>query len=431
MGKRVIVIGAQWGDEGKGKVVDFFTQYADIVVRFQGGNNAGHTLVVDGEKLVLHLVPSGILHEGTACVIGNGVVIDPRVLVKEIRNLKARGALNQSERLKISKNAHLIMPYHVAIDLGREIMKGKGKIGTTGRGIGPCYEDKVGRRGIKIGELENPEIFRQKLSETLPEKNFYLTKYLQGQPVKQEDIIEEYFSLFDEIKPYLCDTSLYLNKKIKSGASVLFEGAQGTSLDIDHGTYPFVTSSNTVAGNACAGTGIGPTAIDEVVGVSKAYATRVGNGPFPTEQDNEIGKHMQEKGNEFGATTGRPRRCGWFDAMVARHAVRVNGLTGMVITKIDVLNGLDQVKIAVGYKLDGQELTEVPENLDDLERCEPIYESLPGWKEIPEVAKGFDGLPDTLRSYLRRVVELIEVPVIIASVGPERKQTILIRNPFE
>jgi adenylosuccinate synthase len=373
------------------------------------------------------------LHEDTTCVIGNGVVVDPRVLVEELKKLKARGVDIGHDRLKISKHAHLIMPYHVAVDLAREVAKGDAKIGTTGRGIGPCYEDKVGRRGIRVGDLAEPEEFKKKLHEVLKEKNFYLTKYLEVEAdgLQQKAIYEEYLSLFEIIKPYVVDTSVFLTGQMKNGKAILFEGAQGTSLDIDHGTYPFVTSSNTVSGNATTGCGIGPTCIDEVVGVSKAYTTRVGSGPFPTEQDNEIGKHMQDKGGEFGATTGRPRRCGWFDAVIARHAVRVNGLTGIIITKLDVLSGLDEIKVATRYELDGNQITEIPGNPDTLARCKPIYESFPGWEEDIREVKTYEELPEKLKSYLKNIENLIEAQVVLASIGPDRIQSILIRNPFE
>jgi len=431
----VVVIGAQWGDEGKGKVVDLLTQHAQVVVRFQGGNNAGHTLVVGGQKTVLHLIPSGILHPGKTCVIGNGVVVDPAVLVKEIDGLKERGSLKDDGHLLISGNAHVILPWHKQLDLLREKTRGGSAIGTTGRGIGPAYEDKVARRGIVVRDLLNPQKLRRKVDERLPSVNAELKTLAQGTggeapTLDAEQITREMAELGERLRPFVGDCSLFLAAQREKGARILFEGAQGTLLDVDHGTYPFVTSSNCVAGNAAVGSGVGPTAIDKVMGISKAYTTRVGGGPFPTELKDEIGERLRTVGGEFGATTGRPRRCGWLDAVVLRYAARVNGLWGIAVTKMDVLSGLKQLQVCSSYELDGQKITELPSDPEDLDRVKPVYETLPGWEEKLAGVRDFEELPANAKRYIRRVEELCGVPVVCVSVGAERGETILMQNPF-
>ena len=427
----VVVIGAQWGDEGKGKVVDIYTEFADAVVRYQGGNNAGHTLVVGDEKVVLHLIPSGILHEGKRCVIGNGVVLDPEVFIMEITRLKANGYLKDDSALLLSEALHIIMPYHKRIDIAREAKSGSKKIGTTGRGIGPCYEDKTGRRGIRLMDLLDEKTFSRKVKDVLEEKNLILTQLLGDKPFTFQEIYDEYMGYAETLRKYAADTSLLLHQDIKAGKSLLFEGAQGTLLDVDHGTYPFVTSSSTCSGGACTGSGVSPREIHEVVGISKAYATRVGSGPFPTELEDETGELLRQAGREFGSTTGRPRRCGWFDALVARYAVRVNGLSGIAITKLDVLSGLETVKVCTAYTYQGVVLDEIPASLEIMEQCSPIYEELPGWSEDITGAKSLDDLPANARAYVKRVEELSGAPIVLVSVGPRRDETIMLRNPFE
>lgn len=427
----VVVIGTQWGDEGKGKVVDVLAEKAHVVTRFQGGNNAGHTMVVDGESFISHLIPSGILHPDKICLIGNGVVVDPGVLIQEITELKERGVAVGPQNLLVSENAHLIMPYHKLLDHGREKLKGDKKLGTTGRGIGPCYEDKVTRRGIRFCDFIDPETFEEKLSFIVPEKNFYLKDFLEYETVDQESILGEYLPYAEALRPYVANVSLVLSQAVKAGDHILFEGAQGTHLDIDHGTYPFVTSSNTVAGNACCGAGIGPTQIHGVIGMVKAYTTRVGRGPFPTELHDDIGERLQEMGIEFGATTGRRRRCGWLDAVVVRNSARINSLTGIAITKLDVLSGLEILKICTAYEYKGQKLPEFPSALRVLEACRPIYEELPGWSEDITAVKDEGGLPENARAYLKRLEELVETPIQIISVGPGRHETIMLQDPFE
>jgi len=426
----VVVVGAQWGDEGKGKVVDIYTEYADDIVRFQGGNNAGHTLVVGKETVVLHLIPSGILHEGKRCIIGNGVVLDPQVFIKEITKLKESGRLQDDSALLLSESLHIIMPYHKRIDIAREAKSGDKKIGTTGRGIGPCYEDKIGRRGIRLMDLINQEAFERKLNEFLPEKNFLLSNLLDGEPCSFDEVVAEYKAYADVLKKYVADTSLILDKDLKNGKKILFEGAQGTLLDIDHGTYPYVTSSSTCSGGAATGSGVSPRQIHEVIGISKAYITRVGSGPFPTELMDETGEKLRRIGGEFGATTGRPRRCGWFDAMIIRYAVRVNGMSGIALTKLDVLSDFDTIKVCTGYMLNGQMLETLPAALESFENCQPVYEELPGWGvDITEV-KAYEDLPENAKSYVRRLEELAGCPIVMVSVGPRRDQTISLRNPF-
>ncbi len=426
----VVVVGTQWGDEGKGKIVDILAERADYIVRFQGGNNAGHTLVINGQKHILHLIPSGIFHEGKVCLIGNGVVVDPAVLLEEIDRLEKAGLPVPPGKLYVSEKAHLIMPYHKAIDHGREALKGKTRIGTTGRGIGPCYEDKVARRGIRVGDLLDPELFGQKLREILEEKNFYLEKYLGGQALSYDEIYRSYLEFGERLAPYVANISEILAEAQAARKNILFEGAQGTQLDIDHGTYPFVTSSNTVAGGACAGAGIGPTSIDYVLGIAKAYTTRVGEGPFPTELKDEIGNHLRECGGEYGSTTGRPRRCGWLDGVILKEAVRLNGLSGLAITKLDVLSGLTEIKFCEAYELEGRKLSSLPARISEIYRVKPLYRHFRGWQENLSACRTLDDLPPAAREYLRFIEEYTGVPVIMVSTGPARDQNILIRDPF-
>lgn len=425
----VVIIGTQWGDEGKGKIVDLLAARADVVVRFQGGNNAGHTMVVDGEQFISHLVPSGIL-QGKTCLIGNGVVVDPAVLIEEMDYLDGKGIDVGADRIKVSERAHLIMPYHQAVDLARENQKGSKKIGTTGRGIGPAYEDKATRRGVRFIDLLEPETFAEKVRTLLDEKNFYLKNYLSAATLDAEEIIDTYRRYAGRLAPHVTNVSITLDEAIKKGRQVLFEGAQGTHLDIDHGTYPFVTSSNTVSGNACCGSGVGPGAVTDVIGIVKAYTTRVGAGPFPCELFDATGACIQEKGVEFGATTGRKRRCGWLDTVIVRNAVRLNGLTGLAITKLDVLGGLEELKICTGYEVKGNRLNEFPASLKVLAECTPLYETLPGWSEDISTIRQFGDLPQTTKTYLKRVEELTETPIQIVSVGPGRDETIVLKNPF-
>ncbi|MBI5599720.1 MAG: adenylosuccinate synthase [Deltaproteobacteria bacterium] len=429
MGKAVVVVGAQWGDEGKGKIVDILTGYADVVVRYQGGNNAGHTVLVGTDKIILHLIPSGILHPGKHCVIGNGVVVDPAVLLEEIRMLRSRGLFRDSDLL-ISKDAHLIMPYHKRLDTAKEHLRGTHRIGTTGRGIGPAYEDKVARCGIRCGDLLMEEEFREKLKMNLLEKNHYLTTTFHDQGFETHDVYNEYMNHAQEIGRYITDTSAFLDDAIKRKKSVLFEGAQGTLLDVDHGTYPYVTSSNTVAGQATTGTGIGPTRIDTVIGVTKAYATRVGEGPFPTELAAKEGAALREAGGEYGATTGRPRRCGWLDSVGLRFSARVNGLDGLVLTKLDVLDNLPEIRVCTAYKYKGKPVHDFPADAGVLSRCAPVYETLNGWLSPTRGVKDFKDLPENARLYIKRIEELTGVEVVIVSVGAERKEAIIIKNPF-
>ncbi|MFL5263379.1 MAG: adenylosuccinate synthase [Anaeromyxobacteraceae bacterium] len=426
----VVVIGAQWGDEGKGKLVDLLTQYADVVVRFQGGNNAGHTLVVGGEKTVLHLIPSGILHPGKACVVGNGVVVDPEVFAHEVDALKKRGLLTDDAQLVLSLDAHVIMPWHKAVDVAREQRMGAGKIGTTGRGIGPTYEDKVARRGLRIRDLLDEARLARKVRERLPAVREELARLGANVDLDEAAIVKRAAELGRKLAPFAKDASLWLHGAIKAGKSLLFEGAQGTLLDVDHGTYPFVTSSNTVAGNAATGSGVGPTSIDRVIGITKAYSTRVGGGPYPSELKDETGERLRQIGGEFGATTGRPRRTGWIDALALRYAARVNGLDGLAMTKLDVLTGFAEVKIAVSYRCEGRTYDEMPSDLETLERCEAVYESVPGWSEKLAGARRWDDLPKNARTYIERVAQLAGVKVIAVSVGADRDETIMLENPF-
>jgi len=426
----VVVVGAQWGDEGKGKVVDIYTEFADEIVRYQGGNNAGHTLVVGDEKVVLHLIPSGVLHEGKRCIIGNGVVLDPEVFIMEVNRLKAAGRLQDDSTLLLSESLHIIMPYHKRLDIAREAQSGDKKIGTTGRGIGPCYEDKIGRRGIRLMDLVDPVIFARRLRENLDEKNILLER-LGEEPLGYNEIYRAYQDHAQILKKYMADTALVLSKELKAGKNLLFEGAQGTLLDVDHGTYPYVTSSSTCAGGAATGSGVSPRDIHEIVGISKAYVTRVGSGPFPTELLDETGEKLRQVGAEFGATTGRPRRCGWFDAMVIRYAVRINGLTGIALTKLDVLSDFDVIKVCTGYRFEGQNLETLPAKLETFEACEPVYEELPGWKTDITGVRSFEQLPVNAQRYVRRLEELAGCPIVLVSVGPRRDQTMQLRNPFE
>jgi adenylosuccinate synthase len=426
----VVIVGTQWGDEGKGKVVDLLSSSADLVVRFQGGNNAGHTLVVDGEETICHLIPSGILHDGKKCLIGNGVVVDPTVLLEEINTLREKGISVSPENLALSERAHLIMPYHNAIDLAREVAKGKDKIGTTGRGIGPCYEDKASRTGIRAIDLSEPETLEEKIKLNLKEKNFYLTKFLDANPLEFQPIYDNYLSMGEILRKYITDVSLEIDQAIRSGENILFEGAQGTHLDIDHGTYPFVTSSNPLSGAVCAGAGVGPDKLHHIIGIVKAYTTRVGAGPFVTELLDDTGDYIQKKGAEFGATTGRRRRCGWLDLVILRDSVRLNGLSSMSVTKLDVLTGLNTLKICVGYELQGKRLDSRPSSLKSLAQCSPIYQEMPGWEEDISQARKLDDLPKRAREYLNRIEELTEVPFSIISVGPGREQTIVLQDLF-
>ena len=427
----VVVVGAQWGDEGKGKIVDLLTRYADYVVRFQGGNNAGHTLVVDGKQFIFHIIPSGILYAEKVCMIGNGVIIDPGVLIREMDQLQAQGLTVTPDRLMISERAHLIMPYHAALDqAGEAALATAKKIGTTGRGIGPCYMDKVGRTGITTGDLLDLETFRDKLAAAVAEKNFLLTQRFKATALDFEEIFRQYQIYGEKLQPFFGNVSVTLDQARKRGENILFEGAQGTQLDIDHGTYPFVTSSNTIAGNACSGAGFGPAHIDAVVGITKAYTTRVGAGPFPTELFDATGDRLQQKGREFGATTGRRRRCGWLDGVVLGDAVRLNGLTGLAVTKLDVLSGEESLKIATSYEVEGQRLTEMPANVRRAAQVVPVYESLEGWKEEIDQVREFADLPAAARDFVSRMEELAGVPANIVSVGPDRAETLLLKNPF-
>ncbi|AXW86046.1 adenylosuccinate synthase [Lonsdalea britannica] len=431
MGKNVVVLGTQWGDEGKGKVVDLLTERAKYVVRYQGGHNAGHTLVINGEKTVLHLIPSGILRENVVSIIGNGVVLAPDAFMKEMTELEARG-VPVRERLLLSEACPLILPYHVALDNAREKARGAKAIGTTGRGIGPAYEDKVARRGLRVGDLFDKESFAVKLKEIIDYHNFQLVHYYKVDPVDYQKTLDDVLAMADILTSLVVDVSDLLDKARRRGDLVMFEGAQGTLLDIDHGTYPYVTSSNTTAGGVATGSGLGPRYVDYVLGIVKAYSTRVGAGPFPTELFDDIGDFLCEKGNEFGATTGRRRRTGWLDAVAVRRAVQINSLSGFCMTKLDVLDGLKEVKICVGYRLpDGREVDVTPLAAEDWEGIEPIYESLPGWTESTFGVKDRAGLPKAALDYIQRVEEVTGVPVDIISTGPDREETIVLRDPFD
>lgn len=430
MGKNVVVIGTQWGDEGKGKLVDLLTEQAAAVVRFQGGHNAGHTLVINGEKTVLHLIPSGVLRDGVQCMIGNGVVLCPQALLKEIEILEKSGVPVRN-RLKISEACALILPVHVAIDQAREIARGSKAIGTTGRGIGPAYEDKVARRGLRAGDLRNTEEFSKRLKDLVEYHNFMLVNYYQAEPVNYDEILKNTLELGEAIKPMLTDVGEELQTLQDQGSNILFEGAQGALLDIDHGTYPYVTSSNTTAGGAATGAGVGPLAIDYVLGITKAYSTRVGNGPFPTELEDGYGEHLGVKGHEFGATTGRKRRCGWFDAVSMRKSAQLNSLSGICLTKLDVLDGLDKIGICTTYKINGKLTETAPLGADQYEACEAVIEEMPGWTGTTVGITDFDKLPENAKAYIARIEELVGVKVTILSTGPDRNETIVLENPFE
>lgn len=427
----VVAVGAQWGDEGKGKIVDWLGPQADLVARFQGGNNAGHTLVVDGETTILHVVPSGILHDGSVNLIGPGVVVDPAILLDELGKLEARGILKDPSRIRVSGRAHVILPWHNALDNARESARGEGKIGTTGRGIGPCYEDKVARRGIRVADLRQVDTLREKLDVIAEQKNFELTKMHGADPIDVGQLFTQCVEWGRRLEQYIDHTGRIIDRSMRAGKNILFEGAQGTFLDIDHGTYPFVTSSNCVAGAVCTGSGIGPTAIDRVIGITKAYTTRVGSGPFPTELEDETGEELRRAGAEFGATTGRPRRCGWLDAVLLREAVTVNGLTDLAINKLDILSGFDELKICIAYDIDGKVTEDFPMTLAEAERAKPVYETLPGWKEDVSGLKSFDDFPENAKRYIARIEALAEVPAAVLSVGPGRDETIIVRELFE
>jgi adenylosuccinate synthase len=426
----VAVVGTQWGDEGKGKIVDMLAADADVVVRFQGGNNAAHTLVVDGEKFILRLIPAGALHPGKTCVIGNGTVVDPLALTEEITSLRGRGKFTDDALLKLSCDAHMVMPYHRAIDRAREVRAGRRAIGTTGFGIGPAYEDKMARSGLRFDELQNFTRFRERLERNVGEKNTYLRAVLKAKAVKADEIIDAMRRVRRRLLPYLCDTGAYLAEAITAGKRVLFEGAHGTMLDIDHGTYPFVTSSNCIASAVFSGAGVAPGSLDAVLGISKAYTTRVGSGPFPSEIKGRLADRLRAEGEEFGSATGRPRRIGWFDAVLARHAVRINGLWGLALTKLDVLSGIDPLRICVAYQLGSDRYNELPPGRGALDRVRPIYEEMPGWDGGLNGARSLGDLPINARRYLERVAELAGVQLAMVGVGASRDETIVLSNPF-
>ena len=430
MGKNVVVIGTQWGDEGKGKVVDLLTDRAAAVVRFQGGHNAGHTLVIDGETTVLHLIPSGILREKVLCLIGNGVVLSPSALLEELEMLDKAG-VPARERLRISESCPLILPYHIALDQARELARGKKAIGTTGRGIGPAYEDKVSRRGLRLGELLDPPHFTERLREVMEYHNHALQHYFKADPVDYQQVLDEALAQGEQIAPLVEDIPGLLHRMRRDGKHIMFEGAQGALLDIDHGTYPYVTSSTTTAGGAASGSGVGPRDLDYVLGIVKAYTTRVGAGPFPTELFDADGQYLGEKGHEFGATTGRQRRCGWLDTVALKRSLDINSVTGMCITKLDVLDGMETIKICVSYKLDGNSITVPPVGADRTEKCEPEYIEMPGWTESTVKAKSFNELPAAAQAYLRKIEELCETPIAIVSTGPDRAETLILTNPYD
>jgi adenylosuccinate synthase len=424
----IVVVGTQWGDEGKGKIVDLLTERSDLIIRFQGGNNAGHTLVVGDRKVVLHLIPSGILHPGKLCVIGTGVVLDPEILLEEIRALKEKEYEVSPDSVAISDRAHVIMPYHRIIDTARDCTQG---IGTTGRGIGPAYEDKARRIGIRMIDLINETILRKKLDAIFDEKQKYVTTILKLKPLEKNRMIEKYAQMGSLLKPYVTDTSLILDSAIRQGKNLLFEGAQGANLDMDHGTYPYVTSSNTVAGQASVGSGIGPTRIDHVIGICKAYSTRVGGGPFPSELKDDIGERLRAFGGEYGATTGRPRRCGWLDLVALRYSIRLSAISHLAITKLDVLSGLETIKVATAYKAGGTVIENMPANLDTYEKIELVYDELPGWEDSISQIKSFDDLPKNCKSYIAYIEEKLGIKAVIISVGPKREETIVLQNLFE
>jgi adenylosuccinate synthase len=430
MGKCIVILGAQWGDEGKGKVVDLLMDHASVVVRFQGGHNAGHTLVIDGKKTILRLIPSGILHPKVQCLIGNGIVLSPTALLQEIDELQQRG-IEVFKRLRISESCTLILPYHVALDQAREKAKGKAAIGTTGRGIGPAYEDKIARRAIRFGDLFDEKKFSIKLEEVLDYHNFVLQNYHQHEPVDYHQVRDNMLALVSQLQPMKADVAALLSEYRAQGKNIIFEGAQGTLLDVDHGTYPFVTSSNTVAGAASIGSGLGPRFLEYILGIMKAYTTRVGSGPFPTELHDDIGKQLAQRGNEFGSVTGRPRRCGWLDMVSLRRSIQLNSLSGLCVTKLDVMDELSTVRICVKYRLHGKEIFVPPTDTNELAACEPIYEDLPGWQQSTMGIKSFSALPKNAQKYLLHIQELAGIPIDIISTGPDRHDTILLMNPFE
>jgi len=425
----VIIVGSQWGDEGKGKIVDFLSEKADAVARYQGGHNAGHTVVINDEKFILHLIPSGILYKGKICLIGNGVVVDPAALIEEINGLRKRG-VEVGKNLFLSKNAHLIMPYHMAIEKGKERLKGIKMLGTTGRGIGPAYADKTARTGIRVADLLQPQVFRENLKANLFDINFLLENLYKVSPFNIEDIYNEYMGYAEKLSGYIGDTDIIINKMISENKNVLFEGAQGTLLDIDHGTYPYVTSSNPIAGGACTGLGVGPTKISKVLGVVKAYTTRVGSGPFPTEITDSLGDKLRERGGEYGATTGRPRRCGWLDMVILRHSARINGLTGIALTKLDILDAIDVIKICTSYKYKGKTLEEFPKEINILEECEPVYEEVNGWSTSTIGIKDFKRLPKAAKAYIKKIEKMLGVKVQIISTGQRRDELIQLKGQF-
>jgi len=429
MANSVVVIGTQWGDEGKGKVVDLLTEQARAVVRFQGGHNAGHTLVIDGVKTVLHLIPSGVLHDNVRCLIGNGVVLSPEALLREIEGLEAAG-IPARERIVISESCPLILPYHIALDQAREVARGNKAIGTTGRGIGPCYEDKVARRGLRVGDLLDAEHFATRLKEVMEYHNFALVNYYKSDPVDYQQVLDQALQQAEVLKHMVGDVPAIMHQLREQGDNIMFEGAQGALLDIDHGTYPFVTSSTTTAGGAAAGSGVGPRDLEYILGIVKAYTTRVGSGPFPTELHDANGQHLGEKGHEFGATTGRKRRCGWLDMVALKRSFNINSVSGLCITKLDVLDGLDTLKIAVAYNHKGQEVTNLPVGAETLEACEPVYLEMPGWQTSTYGVKTYDDLPEAAINYLNKIEELSGVPIDIISTGPDRLETIILRHPF-
>jgi adenylosuccinate synthase len=424
----IVVVGAQWGDEGKGRIVDLIAEKVDVVVRYQGGSNAGHTIVTNGQTIILHHIPSGILREGKLSVIGNGVVVDPQIFLEEIERLRAAGYKVDEENLKLSDRAHVVMPYHKQVDIAREEKMGRNRIGTTGRGIGPVYEDKVARRGIKVGDLLHPESFSARLRAVLEERNLYLTRVLQKEPLEFEKIFEEYIRYGEQIKGFVTDTSKLLNDLIDKRKSILFEGAQGALLDVDFGTYPYVTSSSAGSGGACTGTGVGPTKIDMVLGVAKAYTTRVGEGPFPSEISGEIGEKLRESGGEYGSTTGRPRRCGWFDAVSLRYSARVNGITAIALTKLDVLSKFNKIKICTAYKYRGEIIKDFPSHIEILKNCLPVYEEIDGWEKDLSDVKDIKDLPYQARAYIDRIQEATGVPIWIVSLGASREKVIFLKD---
>jgi adenylosuccinate synthase len=429
MGKNVVVLGSQWGDEGKGKVVDLLTEPVDCVVRFQGGHNAGHTLVINGHKTILRLIPSGILHEHLVCLIGNGVVLSPTAFLSEVAELEQNG-IHVRNKLRISSACTLLLPYHVALDKAREKQLGGAAIGTTGRGIGPAYEDKIARRGLRVEDLRDPVRFAEKLRTVMEYHNFILTHYFHAEPVDYQHVLDEVLAQAAMLLPLIDDVPALLHQYQREGKSILFEGAQGTFLDVDHGTYPFVTSSNTTAGGAATGSGFGPLYLDYVLGITKAYTTRVGSGPFPTELLDDAGKMLAQRGNEFGSVTGRPRGCGWFDAVALRRAAYINSISGLCVTKLDVLDEFDTIKLCVGYRYQGQEVTTLPCDAESLSQCEPIYETCSGWKTSTHGITEYDKLPANAKAYLTRLTQVVGVPIDIISTGADRKHTIVLRHPF-